>query len=457
MHQIERARIKAFYHLLIDRLGMEAWVKRRAAYLERIRAKETAIDISKPIEFQIFTPTEDDIDWYILVAELAHDFPYSDCAYSSKRLYPYIMALGAMVEQIQQIPSVWAVIDRMLANKAKPETQLFELLTASFYLKNGYGVAFVPENSVVWPDEKTRKSPDLLVRIGDLEMYVECKRADKQTRYSCDEEESWTAIWESLSLHLLEVSPWTTVALTFHEQVSAVSYDEVVQVVNEALRSSSKETCSSSVSATTRKIKKSTMRRHYRANAVRPNSPQHELLVFGDVDSNEKRSIATIAKDIIRPGASDDILNIFVDDVSNCVAARWCCDHSISLDRRSRHFKALANNGINQIPPDRPGVVHIWFETVEGIDIEEIRQTKNLDNLSSFDASGTSVLAVFIHGVNYYPFHDRYGWAETVQSFVRIPEVMDLYTHTLMLSNDSAPEFDGITHWQQDKAMRSLD
>lgn len=455
VRQVERKRTKAFYKLLVDRLGTDVWAKRRAAFVERIRAKESKIDMKMPIETQLFVPPEDDIDWYILVAELSYDFPYSDCAYSSTRIYPYSMTIGAFSELVHRIPNVEGVLDKMLANNSKPETQIFELLTASFYLKNGYEVSFIPENSIVWPDGITKRSPDLLVKAGGMEMYVECKRADKQTKYSQTEEKAWGSIWSQLSLHMLEVTPWSIVDLTFHHQVADVTADDVIGTVDLAIKQGTGKVRQGSISAEIRRIDRARLEHHYRRNAVRPNSPQHELLVFGDMDSNEKRSIATIAESIVRPGTADVFLNIFVEDVASCVAAQWRCDHEISLERRSRHFKGLANNGITQIPPDKPGVVHVWYETVEGIGIEEMRQGKNFDNLSAFDASGTSVIGVLIHGVNYYPFEENYDWAETVQYFARVPHLKKHYRHALMLSADGTQEVEDITHWEQDKATKS--
>ncbi|WP_223434690.1 MULTISPECIES: hypothetical protein [unclassified Pseudomonas] len=453
--QVEYAKIKAFYSLLVDRLGAKVWAKRRAAFVERIRAKESNIDLRIPIEPQLFVPPEDDIDWYILVAELAYDSPYSDCAYSSDRIYPYAKTIGAFSQELRKVPNVNGVLNKMLGKNRKPETQIFELLTASFYLKNEYEVSFIPENSIAWPDGETKKSPDLLVKDDDMEMYVECKRADKQTQYSQIEEDSWSSIWSQVSLHMLEVAPWCIVDLTFHDEISGVTADDVIRAVDLAIENGAGRVLEGSVSAEIRGIDRAHLERHHRSNAVRPNSPQQEMLVFGDMDSNEKRSIATIAGSIVRPGTPDVFLNIFVEDVANCVAAQWRCDHAISLERRSRHFKGLAKNGIAQIPPDKPGVVHVWYETVEGIDIEEIRLDKNIDSLSLFDASGTTVVGVLIHGVNYYPFENRYEWAETVQSFARVPYLMDLYPHALMLSADNTHEVEGITHWEQDKAAKS--
>jgi len=454
--RVERARTKAFYQLLVDRLGSQSWAERKAAYVKLIRDKESKFDIKLPIESQLFTPTENDIDWYILASYLSHDFPYSDSAYSSRRVFPYAMAIGAVAEQLRSVPSVGDVLDKMLANNNNPETQLFELLTASFYLKNGYEVAFIPENSITWPNGK-KKSPDLLVKSGELEFYVECKRSDKQTKYSLGEEEAWANIWAQVSHYMLKAAPWSIVDLTFHEKVSDVTEEDVIKVVNLAIKADEQGVRVGAITAKIRVIDKVGLKRHYRNFSVRPNSPQQELLVFGDIDSNEKRSVATVASRVIRPGTNDDILNMFVKDVASCVGAQWRCDHENSLSLRSKHFKSLVNDGVSQIPPDRAGVVHVWFETRDGIEVEKLRRDKNVDQISAYDASETSVLGVFVHAVNYYPFEDSYEWAETVQDFARVPHLMGLFPRqTLMLGSDATNEVEDITHWEQDKAAKSL-
>jgi len=69
------------------------------------------------------------------------------------------------------------------------------------------------------------------------------------------------------------------------------------------------------------------------------------------------------------------------------------------------------------------------------VEIEELRRDKNIDNISNYDASDSTVLGVFVHAVNYYPFEDDYEWAETVQDFARVPDLRDLFPfQALMLS-----------------------
>jgi len=62
-----------------------------------------------------------------------------------------------------------------------------------------------------------------------------------------------------------------------------------------------------SISGTIRAIDKMGLKRHYKDFSARANCPQQELLVFGDIDSNEKRSIATVGSRVIRPGTNNDI------------------------------------------------------------------------------------------------------------------------------------------------------
>ncbi|HBP0698206.1 hypothetical protein JEU09_09990 [Pseudomonas aeruginosa] len=453
--RVERAKTKAFYKLLVDRLGADLWEERKAAYVKRIREKEAQFDIRLPIEPQLFTPIEGDIDWYIMAAYLSHDFPFSDVAYSTRRIFPYAMAIGAVAEQLREVPHVNAVLDKMLANNSKPETQIFELLTASFYLKNGYQVSFIPENSITWPDGKTKKSPDMLVKLAEREFYVECKRADKQTKYAQAEEQVWADIWAQLSHHMLKVAPWSTVDLVFHDQLADVTAEQVIKAVDLAIKAGTGKLRQGAISAQMRAVDKVGLKQHYRKFRVRADSPQQELLVFGNIDSNEKRSIATVAERVIRPGTNNNMLNIFVKDVAKCVGAQWRCDHEASLGLRSRHFKGLVNDGVSQIPPDKNGVVHIWYETREGIEIEELRRDKNIENITTYNASETSVWGVLMHGVNYYPFEDNYEWAETVQDFGRVPDLMELYPRqSLMLGSEATEEVEGATHWGQDKAAK---
>ncbi|MEC4024885.1 MULTISPECIES: hypothetical protein [Pseudomonas putida group] len=154
--QVDIARTKAFYDLLVEKLGKDVWATRKAAYLRRIRERESQFDIRLPVEPQLFSPADDDIDWYILASYLSYTSPYSDSAYSSRRIYPYAMAIGAVATELRCVPNVSDVLDKMLANNNQPEKQIFELLTASFYIKNGYEVSFIPENSLTWPDGKTK-------------------------------------------------------------------------------------------------------------------------------------------------------------------------------------------------------------------------------------------------------------------------------------------------------------
>lgn len=447
----ERSNLKAFYNWMVDTLGQEEWSKRREALISIIRKKEFSIDLQAPIEPQLFVPPDGDINWYILVAELAWDHRFSDSSYSTRRIYPYAMAIGEFALTLRKTNNVNGVMKRMLSNKSSPENQIFEIMTAAYYIKNGYYVEFVAEHSINRADG-SKRSPDLRVTKNGVEFFVECKRAAKQTNHSQTEEAAWQAIWAALSQYMHTRSPWHIADITFHCSVIELTLPYLIESYDAALREDSREFSSKTVSISIKEINKPALLKHYSKNYVRPNSPQHELLVFGNIDSNEKRIISTIATEITRPGNPDDILNIFVEGVSNCVAAQWRCDHEISLEKRSKHFKSLISSAISQIPPRSLGVVHILYETLEGIKVELLRREKHIDVLTEFDVSNSMVMAILIHAVNYYPKEDNFEWAETVQHFSRDPSFLRaFYQDSLMLGNSKTIPYAQTTHWEQDE------
>ncbi|MDR6234045.1 hypothetical protein [Pseudomonas oryzihabitans] len=446
----EREHKKSFMKWMVESIGETEWNERRKNFKKKIQAAEETIDLSRPIEDQLFKIPENDIDWYIFAAELAWDVPQSDSAYSSRRVYPYIMAIGAQAERLRKVKGVESVLRKMLGNKSSPENQLFELLTAAHYLKNGYEVEFIPENSIVWPDGQKR-SPDLLVK-KKFQMYVECKRAAKQTKYSQEEEDHWKKLWSILSTHLLNCASWNIADITFHADIRTTTGDDLKLAVNDALKNDGLFFQSKAFSLKLFPINREGIISHYEANSVRADCPVQEHLVFGNINSNEKRNIATIAGSIRRIGEKEDVLNILIDDVESCVGGQWRCNSRESIEKRSKHFKGLIASAVAQLPPWLPGVVHVMYETTEGIDVELDRYNKHIEQLSAFDAGGKKILAFLLHGIGYYPRANDYQWAETVQYFSPIPNIMKLlYVDRLMLGDNSTQSFENTTHWDQDR------
>lgn len=449
--RLERAKMKAFLHWMTEELGINEWKYRKNKLISDIKKIESSIDLKAPIEPQLFQPPENDIDWHILSADLAWDHPQSDSCYSTRRIYPYIMAIGGFADVLRDVPNIKSVVKKMLDNNNSPETQLFEILTAAHYIKNGYEVEFVPENSNLRSDG-SRKSPDLKIKMDKEYFFVECKRADKQTKYSSNEEMHWKLLWTSLSELMLSVTPWTRVDITFKTPIVNTSSEDLKGSYLCCVENGLKNFESEDLIIRIENVDSARVKNHYQINSVRPNTPQQELLIFGDMNSNEARDIATLARSLIWAGDESDILNIFVEEVANCAAAQWRCQHEESLDRRSRHFKSLIADAISQIPPDHPGVVHILYETTEGIDVEKQRREKHLKELQNFDASNSKVIAVLIHGVNYYPSEENYEWAETLQDFCRVPDFVEtMYADPLMLGDMSTTRYEPTTHWQQDE------
>ncbi len=80
-------------------------------------------------------------------------------------------------------------------HKKNPDGLIFEILVALSYAAKGWEVEMLEQ-------QLPAKSPDMRVRKGDVEIYVECKRLDRRTSYA--EQERNDFLWSSLREYLVK-------------------------------------------------------------------------------------------------------------------------------------------------------------------------------------------------------------------------------------------------------------
>lgn len=441
---------KRFLSWLIDVIGQEGWRARRDSLVSDIRAVESGVLIDRlPVEPRLFVrPKEGVINWYMYLVDVLGVEVFSDDPFESHRIYPVFAAIGEQFDKLVKVEGIERVLERLVSLRENhPDNELFELLVAAHYLRNGYEVAFVKEDAGV-------KTPDMRVCRGGVEFFVECKRLGRITKYSEEENGAWNSIWSKLSLVALGygVSHWLD--FTFRVPLSSLDEDYVVEVCRAIYVEDKDFFEDESLVVKVVKVDVERLNRHFSLNRVRVNSPQIHELIFSGIDSNEKRSTAIVPTGISRPGSVDTVLNIFIDGVATCVGAQWRCIAPESLEKRSRHFKSVIGRASEQIPAGRIGVVHAFYETAEGADVEIRRREKLIEAFSGFTASG--LIATFIHGVHVYPGVEGFEWAETVQHFTIDPSVPDvLFNHHLLLGFVGDKSTKDDTHWEQDLRLKS--
>ncbi len=445
---------KHFFEWIVEIMGEAAWLKRREKLILKIRTVEDQCYVGdKPIEWQLYSsPFEDKIVWYMLLIDVLNKEPFSDDPFESQRIYAIFGSVGDQLDKLKLVSNVEGVMRKLISSKRNsPDNDLFELLVAAHYLRNGYKVSFVEEAPPL-------KTPDLLVSKNGVEIYVECKRLERVTCYSKSEKIAWEELWRKLSLEILKGESFCWVDIYFHINPSEIEPDMLIAAYHEASSGLYKEKRKYSCEKfelMVNFINKDVVFEHFSGNRVRVNSPQFQLLFFGDINPNEKRSIATIPTGIFRAGSKEGFLNIFLDGVGKCAGGQWRCTYPESIDKRSVHFKSKVREAADQIPSGKLGVVHVFYETSEGTGVEVARRQKLIAEFTNFVAGGKNILGAFVHGVHVYPNVEGLEWAETVQNFTSIPNLSgQLYKHKLILGFNKVVTFPNETHWDQDNAKK---
>ncbi len=445
-----RGPAKSCLDWLVFCMGQEAWLRRREKITHKISVIEGSIEIdTTPIEWKLFTPPSTDIiSWYMFLVDVLGVEKTSDFPFESHRIYPVFAAIGDQLEKLKSVPNVDGVIKKLISSKHnQPDNYLFELLVAAHYLRNDYDVEFIESHP-------TLQTPDLKVSKLGVSMFVECKRLEKITVYSDRENQAWETIWKVLGIEMLKgrYSHW--IDITFKIPPSKVKAQEVVKGYQELAKSSvDMELCyeTPEFRAMLHRTNMQAVEHHFSKCITRANSPQIHALIFGDVNSNEKRSIVTLPSEISRPGSPGSVLNIFVEGIAKSAGAQWRCTHSESIDKRSKHFKSIVKEAIDQIPSNSLGVIHIFYETSEGINVETVRREKLITALKGHQVEDKVILNAMIHGVQHYPNIDGFEWAETIQNFSAVPGIIDvLFDHVLLLGFNRKAAKKNETHWEQD-------
>lgn len=442
---------KRFLQFLIDEMGDENWLRRRETLRKRIEYYESKISPDNgPLELQMFPAPENDLTWYMFLIDIQGNDLCSDHSFESHRILPFFASIGEQIDSISKVNGVTHIIRKLISeNSRNTDEVLLELLVAALYLRNGYEIVFIKETP-------PKKQPDIKVVTGQgCDLYVECKRVLRKGEYSNSEKSQWDLIWQQLSEKMLSTNRNYWVDITFKRELSDTSAKKVINAFKKLHISGvgpvGVKFHSSAFDMSLHRVNQVKLDSHFSKNLVKPLTPQIDELIFGNVDSNEKRSTACLAKNIERYGNKDSVLNIFIDELKLCAGAQWRCSNTKSISRRARYFTSLVGRAVQQIPQDELGVVHVLYETNEGPEIEIKRREKHIEEFNKFSSKNT--LGAFLHGVHFYPMTDHFEWAETLSEHSTIDNLQDvIFEKPLLLDFDvqRGTGITGQTHWEQD-------
>lgn len=412
------------------------WRRRRFAALERFVNAATGSLALDPAGRGRFFAVEDQFAWYLFLGHANLEHPtFYDFMFGS-RVLPLLRAIGRDLELLRSVEGLSQRVLRMVGpEKGQPNGGLFELLVAAAYRREGADVRFLPEQPGI------KKIHDMDVRVRGQEWAVECKRMEIG-EYTENERARAREIWLP-SAHELQRRGLNVLAkVQFSSELKEISPD---YLAHHAVRW---------MAGGMLQPHKWQDQHGSGTVALLDLAPLQTLLKTDDVALHSSRMIELLTGQYKRNAKVIQLAHVESADNPLYIKA---CDQAIVLDWESRSpaaidgkardvLKRLAD-GTRQLPGDRPGVLHIGLEAVDGDEVERLRYRKIANTVSNFDAQGKPLEYVY---VNWFapesPPSSSEAFDETCYWSGKRPGDLRPLRNDLLLLPPSASSRSGV-HW----------
>lgn len=88
---------------------------------------------------------------------------------------------------------------------------------------------------------------------------------------------------------------------------------------------------------------------------------------------------------------------LYVAECDQAIVLNWESHSPAAIDAKAQDILKRLADGVRQLPADRPGVIHIGLEAVDGDDVERLRYDKVVRTITSFDSQGKELEYVYVH------------------------------------------------------------
>ncbi|ESX91654.1 hypothetical protein [Mesorhizobium sp. LNJC403B00] len=362
----------------VPRSDMERRIDAVKAYLASSRER-----MREGVQAPLYDPA-DTVAWYILQAETYA----TDRAYWSPegvmRVVPFLTRIGKELPLLLTVKGVEERADRtMLAERRQPDGSIFELLVALAYRRGGWErVEFVQETP------GRGRTPDLHVFRPRSRWAVECKRL-APSPYAAREKLRGMKLADPVHALSLEMGISVVVEVMYKIELADVPEDYLVVLVQGAIK----------------KISASNWDDEISKGRVKPvNWPlARKVLAKDDVYFGASRMIELLVGYYVheadhsmaakwRPAPSRPS---YAQAVYQASVVSWRSQSRAAVRQKARHFRSTLANAEGQLPPDRPGVIHIGVETYAGANVDLARHIFNTFEARSFAPSKSRLRWVY--------------------------------------------------------------
>ena len=151
--------------------------------------------------------------------------------------------------------------------------------------------------------------------------------------------------------------------------------------------------------------------------------PLRDILVHNNVLVSSSRILELLTGQYVRNGNYVQLLRMkhaanprYVKDCDLAIVLGWETTAPAAIDAKARDVFSKLVEANEQLPIDRPGVVHIGFEAVDGDAVERLRYAKILESVRRFDPRGKPLEYVYCHYfVPESPPDEAWAFDETTQ------------------------------------------
>lgn len=425
----------------LARMSPEEWQLRREDILEWLRhvTEGTELENAKAIRVK-----SDEIGWYLFLCEQALEDPMCMDVSQAQRAIPFIVGIGERWIYATKVKGLEKKIDELLHHyKTDPDGLIFEILVALSYAANGWDVEFIDQS----PPEKT---PDMVVRKGEKEIYVECKRQNRRSSYSETERNEFLRLWDDAKHVLVANRQWVWCKAVFHAEATNLPIDFLTQILQNSLPLKSGEHLihdSADATIHARLIDQHAVGKHMADFKVKAGSPALSALLGGDwAPMNSSTTIFNLVKTSHVVDCDVPVLGAYIEEIG------WACgitrdfDSDVSINKKARDVIKHLSEAVEQVPANKPSIIHLAAETLEGKDVERRRTEKVMASIPTF-VTNKHILGVRFHRFQANQRVDKlFEFDETVDKFQIDGAKLDDIPFNVVIPNDV--EMKHGSHWE---------
>lgn len=427
-------------------LTQKDWLKIKGSIENYLEEAYAVSDSLKGIsEGKRIVVDEDKIGWYLyLVYAYIHE-PIKYEYFQGARILPVFKRIGSDLQSIKKVTGIEKRVRDLLRKRpSEADAVIFEILTGSLWVKNGWEVNCIEERQGM-----SGKTPDFLVTKGNEFWQVECKRQSKTSDYANKERlERLAMISEA---HDLLIFNNIFLEITFHVELSSLASSYLKDIIRESIpRIGSSELVLETLEAgfKIRKIDIEPINRHLENYFVKQNSPQMQELIAGKTIDHRGFTTGVLGESVyIGEGT---INNKYYVEISNAFGVVFDCDADASILAKARDIKKQVSSALKQFDPSIASIIHIGLETFDGPEVERARLEKILKTFDHIDPMENTLCWVFCHYFQSYTrSHTDWYYDETVQVTTSVKNSKPpLTNHFLVIPQDDIQIVRG-SHWER--------